>query len=134
MIPVLFSPHVDNNYLIQYQMSADLLFFPMTKLTPTWWCCSPMKIFEYMATGIPILTVNIGSTTEVLTDDNSIKFDPENSDSLIYGLKSFLKDENMAKKKANLALEQVKKNYTWENRAFHISEFLIEQNLAEGTN
>lgn len=131
---IIFLPHVDNNYLIQYQMSADLLFFPMTKLTPTWWCCSPMKIFEYMATGIPILTVNIGSTTEVLTDDNSIKFDPENSDSLIYGLKSFLKDENMAKKKANLALEQVKKNYTWENRAFHISEFLIEQNLAEGTN
>lgn len=131
---IIFFPHVENNYLIQYQMSADLLFFPMTKLTPTWWCCSPMKIFEYMATGIPILTVNIGSTNEVLTDNNSIKFDPENSDSLIDGLKLFLKDENMAKKKANLALDQVKKNYTWENRAFYISEFIIEHNLAEGTN
>jgi glycosyltransferase involved in cell wall biosynthesis len=122
---IIFVDHVENSTLIKYQMCADLLFFPMTKSTPTWWCCSPMKIFEYMATGTPILSVNIGSLGEILSEDNCIIFDTANPTSINDGVLRFLKNENNASQKANRALDHIRKKYTWKKRAQSICGFII---------
>jgi glycosyltransferase involved in cell wall biosynthesis len=103
-------------------MIADLLFYPMTKKTQTYWCCSPMKIFEYMATGIPILSSNVGSVSEVLNHTNSIPFDPEDEQSIIDGVNFFLKKNEEAKQRAKKALQDVRKQYTWYKRAKEILE------------
>jgi glycosyltransferase involved in cell wall biosynthesis len=116
--------HQDNGILVKYQMSADLLFYPLTKKVSTWWCCSPMKIFEYMATGIPILASNIGSVEEVLTEKNAIIFNPENKQSIIDGVKWFLENREKAKQLAQNALQEVREKYTWEKRVKNILEFI----------
>jgi glycosyltransferase involved in cell wall biosynthesis len=121
---ILFIAHQNNDILTKYQMSADLLFYPMTKATSTYWCCSPMKMFEFMATGISILSSNIGSVKEVLNETNSIPFDPDDKTSIIIGVKFFLENKEDCEKKANKALQDINKKYTWEKRANEILEFI----------
>jgi glycosyltransferase involved in cell wall biosynthesis len=121
---ILFVGHQDNSSLIKYQMCADLLFYPITKNTATWWCCSPMKIFEYMATGIPILGSNIGSVGEVLTDKNSIVFDPEDGQTIVDGVKYFLNNKDKSKELANNALNDIENKYKWDLRVENIVEFI----------
>ena len=74
--------------------------YPITKDTATWWCCSPMKLFEYMATKIPILGINIGAVSEIINKNNAIIFDSEDKNSLIEAIKYFQANQEKAKKLA----------------------------------
>lgn len=124
---IKFIGHIkDKNLLIKYQMSADYLFYPITVNTPTYWCCSPLKLFEYMATGIPILNSNIGSIKEILNDKNSYCFDPSDKIDLVNKYKYMITDSN-SKNKANLALDLVKNNYTWDIRVNFILDFCYNE-------
>jgi glycosyltransferase involved in cell wall biosynthesis len=116
--------HQDNDTLIKYQMSADLLFLPMTKNNPIWWCTSPMKLFEYMATGIPVLASNVGSVGEVLTDRNAIIFNPDKLQSIIDGINYFLSNRDESLKKAKNALQDIREKFIWDKRVEKILEFI----------
>lgn len=121
---IAFVEHQKSERLICYQMAADLLFYPLTQNTSTWWCCSPMKIFEYMATGIPILGSNIGSLSEVLNEENSFIFDPNNIDTIIRQIHFLLENPSIARQRALRAHDDVKKYYRWEVRVQKILEFI----------
>jgi glycosyltransferase involved in cell wall biosynthesis len=113
---ILFIPYQSNEKVMKFQMSADLLFYALTKENDLWWCTSPLKIFEYMATNIPMIASNIGSVSEILNNKNSILFDPENEDTIINGINFFLYKKNTAKSKAKIALNDVKEKFTWNQR------------------
>jgi len=83
-----------------------------------------MKIFEYMATGVPILGSNIGSISEVLNPSNSIIFDPENQKTIGSGFRYFTNNRVESKKKSDAALLEVRHFYTWSVRAKSILEFI----------
>lgn len=121
---IVFIEHQKSEQLIQYQMVADLLFYPLTQNTSTWWCCSPMKIFEYMATGVPILGSNIGSISEVLSQENSFIFDPNDAETIIKQMQFILQNSNLAKERALRAYHDIKKDYRWEVRVQKILEFM----------
>lgn len=128
---IKFIGHQDNDNLIKYQMSADLLFYPITKNTATWWCCSPMKIFEYMATGIPILASNIGSVSEVLTNNNAIIYKPNENSTIIEGIETFLSEKEKNKKLSKNALQNIKDKYIWDIRVQNIINFIKNGYLKE---
>lgn len=119
---ILFVGHQSNENLIKYQMSADLLFYPMTENTSTYWCCSPMKIFEYMASGVPILSSNVGSVSEVLNNSNSIPFNSE--ESIIEGVVYFLINKQDGEYKAKKALNDVRLSFTWNKRVKKIIGYI----------
>lgn len=121
---IVFIEHQTNQRLIKYQMSADVLFYPLTYQTSTWWCCSPMKVFEYMATGVPILGSNIGSIAEVLNDENSFIFDPDNAETIVKQMKFIQQNPNVALQRASKAYENIQLSYRWEVRAQKILEFM----------
>jgi glycosyltransferase involved in cell wall biosynthesis len=121
---IIFIPHQSNDILVRYQMSADLLFYALTKENALWWCTSPLKIFEYMATGITIIASNIGSISEILNDTNSISFSPDESKSIVIGINYFLNNRSLAIKKSQQAFNDVKFNFTWERRAIKILSFI----------
>ena len=121
---IIFVEHQDSDNLIKYQMTADLLFYALTKENSLWWCTSPLKIFEYMATGIPILGSNIGSVGEVLTEKNCIVYNPNDEMSIIKGVKKFLEDKKSANKLARQALKDINNSYTWKLRVNKIIEFM----------
>lgn len=116
--------HVDAELLACFQKSADALLFPMTRLTKTYWCCSPMKLFEYMASGVPLISTNVGSVKEVLTSEMAFLFDPENLESLDVALRAYLNSPDEAKSKAYKSKKLAYSQYGWATRANKIMNFL----------
>ncbi|CAK1935004.1 putative Glycosyl transferase family 1 domain-containing protein [Vibrio crassostreae] len=118
--------HVPSNELVSCQISADYLLYPMLRSTKTYWCCSPMKMFEYMATNVPIISTDIGSIKEVLNDENSFTFDPDDVDTLWNAIDLALGSTEICKERSTQALIDVKSCYTWQLRADRIRRFVLK--------
>jgi glycosyltransferase involved in cell wall biosynthesis len=122
---ITFIGHQNSEKLVKYQMSADLLFLPMTKSSPIWWCTSPMKMFEYMATGVPILGSNVGSVGEILTNKNAIIFDPSDNQTILDGIDFFVNHKNEAQLLAQESLKNTIENYSWKRRIDKVCRFML---------
>lgn len=84
---------------------------------------SPMKMFEYMASGVPIVASNLPSIKEVLNKENAILVEPNNPESLAEGIKKILQNKNLADKISRWALRDVQ-NHTWQKRVEKIINFI----------
>lgn len=86
---------------------------------------SPLKMFEYMASGCPIVAQNLPSFREVLNDENSFLVKPGDAKALADKISWVFEEKNLKTVggKAAKALEDVK-NYTWQKRAGKISNFI----------
>ena len=82
-----------------------------------------MKLFEYMASGVPIVASDLPSLREVLDESSCYLCKPDNPESLAKTIKEALIDQNMAQNKAKNALAKVRE-YTWSKRAEMISLFI----------
>lgn len=71
-----FFTHLPRDQIPAIQSSADYLLFPMGREVETYWCCSPLKIFEYMVASVPIICSSVGTITEILDRENAFFFDP----------------------------------------------------------
>ncbi len=107
-----------------YQKAADVLIIPnsakddISKLYT-----SPMKLFGYMASGRPIIASDLPSIREILDESNSFFFLPDDHVSLAGMIDSVLNDQDEARKRSQIALEQVRQ-YSWKNRAQNILKFI----------
>ncbi len=113
--------HMNQQKLFEYQISADLLIFPMTRKVKTYWCCSPLKIFDYMSTGKNIICSEIGSLKEILNDNETFFFDPDDEKSLLKATYDGLNDPHT---KGHNAKQKFLKHFLWEHRAEKIKKFI----------
>jgi glycosyltransferase involved in cell wall biosynthesis len=121
---ILFIPHQNHKNIIKYQMSADILFYALDDKNKLWWCTSPLKIFEYMATNIPIIASNIGSVAEIINQNNAIIYNPKDEKSIINAIEYFLNNKEKSIQKSYNSLKDIKEKYTWEKRVNKILEFI----------
>ena len=84
---------------------------------------SPLKLFEYMASGRPIIASDLPAVREVLSDDNADFYPPGDVVALANEIKAVLSDLPRAEEKALHAKHKVK-TYSWKNRADNIISFL----------
>ncbi len=84
---------------------------------------SPLKLFEYMASGCPIVAQRLPSFVEVLNDSNSVLVEPGNPRALAEGINKIFTDNELAEKISRQALEDVKK-YTWLERVKKIASIM----------
>lgn len=115
-----FIPH---HLVPLYLAASDLLVMPYTSRmtirggTQAGEFTSPIKLFEYMASGRPVVATAIPSVCEILEDGvNAALVKPDGADSLCEGIKRVLDAPGLAAKIALRAQEDVK-GYTWEARA-----------------
>jgi glycosyltransferase involved in cell wall biosynthesis len=115
-----FIPHV---MVPAYLFAADVLVMPytsrMTDVTGRVVAgfTSPIKMFEYMASGRPIVATKLPPIEEVLEDgENAILVEPDNLTVLISGIQKALGEPELCDKLASRAASQVK-SYTWKERA-----------------
>ncbi len=107
-----------------YLKSADILVLPNKKgesISEKY--TSPLKLFEYMAAGRPIVASNLPAIREVLNENNSILVEPNNPEALAGGIKRALADRNSSSRISEQAFSDVK-NYTWGKRAKNIMKFI----------
>lgn len=83
---------------------------------------SPMKLFEYMASGTPIIASDLPSIREVLNNANSVLVESDNPRVLALAIKELLTNESVSRKLAERAISDVKK-YSWFNRAKSLTSF-----------
>lgn len=103
--------------------AADVLVIPNSdKEDVSRLYTSPMKLFEYMASGRPIVASDLPSLREVLNESNCYFFTPDSSESLAQTINKVLRDGS-AIKKAKQALKDVEQ-YSWKKRAKEIIEYI----------
>ena len=99
---------------------ADVLLLPHPKSE---YSQSPMKLFEYMASGRPIVASKLPSILEVLNDRNAVLVEAESATALASGIKKLFNDECFSKLISEIAQDDVKR-YTWEIRGDKIAGFI----------
>ena len=83
---------------------------------------SPLKMFEYMASGTPVVASDLPTLREVLRDGrNALLFPPGDARALAAAVERVLGDPSTARVLAERALEDVRR-YTWQERAASIIE------------
>lgn len=108
---------VDHSEVPRYLQAADLLILPdLSTSTFNNLYTSPMKLFEYMASGTPIIASDVPSLKEVLNTENAFFFESGNAANLASVIHKSLSDVEGSKERAQMAQNEVSK-YTWSERA-----------------
>ncbi|MBX4189059.1 glycosyltransferase [Candidatus Parcubacteria bacterium] len=107
-----------------YQKAADVLVIPNSaKEDISKLYTSPMKLFGYMAGGVPIVSSDLPSLREVLSESSAYLCIPDDPQSLAQTIDKVFQEYANAEIKARRALEEVRK-YSWKNRAEQIINFI----------
>jgi glycosyltransferase involved in cell wall biosynthesis len=92
-----------------------------------WW--SPLKLFEYMAMGKPVVTSKVGVIGDYI-DGAGLTYKEGDVNDLASKLLKLLEDEEFSKELGEAGRQKVLKNYNWENQARKILE--IYQQILQG--
>jgi len=107
-----------------YQKAANILVIPNSaKEDISKLYTSPLKLFGYMASSVPIVASSVPSIREVLDESNSFLFTPDDPESLAETIDKALNNSEEAKEKSRLALEKVQ-GFSWKKRAETIINFI----------
>lgn len=113
---VEFLGRIPHNNVPVYLSAADYLLGLWSRKVPTINYCSPLKIFEYMASGNVVVAHDFPTIREVLTDGKTALFvNPDDKDHLGEVLTKALNEDHSTLGKNSQEL--VYKEYTWEKRA-----------------
>lgn len=97
--------------------ACDVLVLPNTRTNRTTAeFTSPMKLFEYMASGTPIVAADVPALREVLSDKEAFFFTPDDPAGLATSIKQVLANPQEAGERSDRAREVVA-TYTWLERA-----------------
>ncbi|MEK7642971.1 MAG: glycosyltransferase family 4 protein [Patescibacteria group bacterium] len=80
---------------------------------------SPLKLFEYMASGTPVVATDLPALREIASDADIYFVEKPTATLFVEGIRSALRD----KSRATYARDHINK-YSWLNRALFVSEFL----------
>lgn len=109
---VIFTGFVEPGRVPTYQVAADILVAPYTSESRPW--VSPLKLFEYMAAGRPIVASDRKVLQEVLNKgENALLFERGDANSLQNVLEKTLATEQSL----GDAQQRTVRQYTWERRA-----------------
>jgi glycosyltransferase involved in cell wall biosynthesis len=112
---------IPNTVLPQYQRACDCLLMPYQKEIAgssggdIAKFLSPMKMFEYLASGKPILSSDLPVLREVLNEKNSILLPCDDLDAWEEAILKVKNEEAFAIKLA-LAAKETAKNFSWQQR------------------
>jgi len=121
----LFIDKVKQSRLAIYQKAFDVLLMPFPNIKHYAYYMSPLKMFEYLASGRPIISSDLPSIREVLNETNCLFCRPGDPADLAAKIKLILRDNDLVDKITRQALLDVKK-YSWEKRAENIIKFISQ--------
>ncbi|SRR5579884_231503 len=127
---VHFRGFVPNNTVPKYLVASDVLVMPYQRNAedPSGHVIadffSPLKMFEYMASGTPIVASDLSVIREILKDrENAILFNPSDERAFLNSISTVLEDRELTQRIARNAQDEAKK-HTWTERAKEILSFL----------
>ena len=119
----LFFSYQPYAQLIRYTKAMDALVIPFPNKPHYAFYASPLKLFEYMASGRPIITSDLPALREVLNDKNALFFKLGSASELAQAIKMLKSSQTLGYHLSQQALADVKE-YTWDKRAQKILDFI----------
>jgi len=117
-------PHVLQTTVPFYLKASDVLTMNYPNIEHYARYMSPLKLFEYMAGGAPIVSSDLPSIREILNENNSVLVQPDNPEALANGIKQVLQNSDLANRISKQAFLDVQ-SYTWQKRAEKIIKFIL---------
>ncbi len=125
---ILLLGYIPNSKLLNYLSTCDILLMPYQKQlysasgkkrgSSQW--MSPMKMFEYMASGIPIISSDISVLKEVLENEvNSLLVKPDSVLEWVNAINRVKNENSLGRKLARNARSKAK-SYSWTKRAKNV--------------
>jgi glycosyltransferase involved in cell wall biosynthesis len=76
---------------------------------------SPLKVYESLAVGTPVVTGDVGDRRSILAENCEMLVEPGSADALARGVSTFLRDEALRRRVRNWALEN-RARFCWPSR------------------
>ncbi len=126
---VVFTGMVPPGEVASRLRTADVLVLPNPATEVSARYTSPLKLFEYLAMGRPVVASDLAAFREVLTDrHDALLFEPGSAPAIAAAIRTVLADRGLAVSLARNARETAR-NYTWDRRAERL-EALFEEACA----
>lgn len=122
---ILIAGYKKNEEIPFYLKAADVLLLPNSaneKISSRY--TSPLKLFEYMASGVPMVASDLPSLREILNEDNAILVKPDNAEDLAGGINQVLQNKEFVDKIAKKSQQDVLE-HSWRERAERIKNFIF---------
>ena len=129
-----FVDRVPNTEVPYWIRACDVVTIPWPWTEFSAHYTSPLKLFEYMASEVPIVASNLPSIREVLQHgENAWLVEPGNPQAIAAGINRLLSDRILAMRLAEQAKIDVRQ-YTWQRRAATILQTLglLSERKVEG--
>ncbi len=117
--------YLDQTSLLQMYASCDVLIYPAPKSDHPYFQrdTSPLKLFEYMAVGKPIIAADLPPVHDILDDSTAYFFQPGDAADLARAIEHVMNHRDEAEAKAEKARKTVE-HHTWEKRMKRIMDAL----------
>lgn len=123
---VTFTGLVEPWQVAELLREADVLVLPNRASAISTRYTSPLKLFEYMAAGKPIVSSDLPSIREILRDGvNALLVPPGDPIALADRIDRLLKDHALSSRLARAAFDEVP-NYSWQRRAERLDALFAE--------
>ncbi|PIR82455.1 hypothetical protein COU20_02355 [Candidatus Kaiserbacteria bacterium CG10_big_fil_rev_8_21_14_0_10_59_10] len=117
---ILLVPHQRHSLVPRYLRAADILVLPNSASTiESRVYTSPVKLFEYLASGTPVVASDLPSVREIVDERHVHFFAPDDATSLVQALRDILVQPSEAATRAARGRELVRA-FSWDKRARNI--------------
>jgi glycosyltransferase involved in cell wall biosynthesis len=109
--------------VVEYEKIMDVLVIPYPDTPHFRQYGFPMKVYEYMASGVPIVYTKLELVEEVIADC-AFGIQPSSPTELARAVKNVIENREESQKVSKRSLEKVSK-FSWESKAGNIINFLV---------
>jgi glycosyltransferase involved in cell wall biosynthesis len=128
---VRIEPFVPYREVAEKLSHANVAVVPLPDVLMSRYFTSPLKLFDYMAAGVPIVASDLPSIREVISpESNGLLVEPDNPEALAAGLSRVLDDGALSQRLAARARLDVEA-YSWDARAKRMLEFLMSDGSSD---
>jgi glycosyltransferase involved in cell wall biosynthesis len=121
---VIFTGHLPPVQVPAYLFASDLCVYTLEPDAPFRNFTSPLKLFEYLASGNPVVAAAVPGVKEVVADGvNGLLYEPGEIEELKAKIRRILEDQDLSRRLAQNGFTTAQR-YSWTRRAERVLEAL----------
>lgn len=119
---VKFTGFVPQENVPEYIAGFDIGYSGQTQRTESRMYCSPIKVYEYMAMGVPALASDYEDTRRVIKDGSGYLFRIGDGEDLKRVIKNAYREKEKFKQMGRLARDEIIHKHSWDARVIQLTK------------